>query len=368
MFIYILIYILLAGLALTYGRMDRYSRSLSFGILSVFFFFFAALRGQNVDKDYLSCYCDFCNSIPSLSLLFSDIHAYFKHLPEQEFSFCLLVSFFKLFATSPMRWVAFVYAVLGVSLKMKAIKKLSPADVCGYAFLFYFCHYFILQEMTQIRVGVAMALFLLALPYAVERKFWPFLGIILLAGFIHRSAFIGFFVYFLSNKTFNPYFWFPFLFFLIVMAVCGFDLCSLLSYIPIHFIQNKFQVYSLTQDWQEFHITFFRFMFIPQILVTIILYIYREKIKIHFPYLLLFLKINLLSLLCFYGFIRFPVFSYRLSDFFGGVTIILLPLLYYIIKPKWVSHLSLLAIALVMLSIDIFHVHLLRSYYVFFFD
>lgn len=66
-----------------------------------------------------------------------------------------------------------IFAILGVSLKLLAIKKLSLLPF--YSIFVYICLYFILHEMTQIRVGVATAIFLLAIPDIYNRNFKTFL-------------------------------------------------------------------------------------------------------------------------------------------------------------------------------------------------
>jgi hypothetical protein len=60
-----------------------------------------------------------------------------------------------------------IYAILGVTIKIIAINRLSSLPLLSV--YLYICLYFVLHEMTQIRAGVVSALFLLAV-YHIAKK------------------------------------------------------------------------------------------------------------------------------------------------------------------------------------------------------
>jgi EpsG family len=77
-------------------------------------------------------------------------------------TFYLIINISKFFFTDPVRGVFVIYAFLVVSLMLWAIRKSSSFPVLS--LILFSCIYFVLHEMIQIRVGVAAAFFLLALP------------------------------------------------------------------------------------------------------------------------------------------------------------------------------------------------------------
>jgi hypothetical protein len=97
-----------------------------------------------------------------------------------------------------IRTVFLIFTIIGVSLKILAIKKYSLTTTLSV--FAYICLYFILHEMTQIRVGVATGIFLLALEDIKKRDFKNYFLKTIIAIFFHYSAFIMIFIYIL-----NPY-------------------------------------------------------------------------------------------------------------------------------------------------------------------
>lgn len=61
-----------------------------------------------------------------------------------------------------------IYAILGVTLKLIAIRRYSLLPI--FSIFTYISMYFILHEMTQIRAGVATAIFLFALEDIKDRN------------------------------------------------------------------------------------------------------------------------------------------------------------------------------------------------------
>jgi len=94
-----------------------------------------------------------------------------------------------------------IFAILGVSLKLFAIRKYSLLPILS--IYTYICLYFVLHEMTQIRAGVATAIFLLALEDIKNRNFKSYLFKTVLAMLFHYSAIIMLLVYFMNPDKLN---------------------------------------------------------------------------------------------------------------------------------------------------------------------
>ena len=94
-----------------------------------------------------------------------------------------------------------IYSLGGVLLKVVAAVKLSPFPFVS--ILVYFSHYFFLQEMTQIRAGLATGFLLWVIYYIVNQEKIKAFLILLLAIFFHSSAIIGLIFFLIDYKENN---------------------------------------------------------------------------------------------------------------------------------------------------------------------
>ena len=99
------------------------------------------------------------------------------------------------------RYTFLIYAFLAVFIKITAIRRLSSFPLA--TIFAYVCLYFILHEMTQIRVGVAVGIFLLSIKDIYEKNFVSFLVKVSIATLFHYSMVVVFFAYFLNVKSIN---------------------------------------------------------------------------------------------------------------------------------------------------------------------
>lgn len=235
-----------------------------------------------------------------------------------------------------------IFAILGVSLKLLAIKKLSLLPF--YSIFVYISLYFILHEMTQIRVGVATAIFLLAIPDIYNRNFKTFLFKTILAMMFHYSAVIMLLAYFLNPYKIN----FKIFFFLpligIVFMFIGINIITILNpflFLLPDFLANKIELYILLLDDGKFNqINVFNFYYTSLLVFYYIMILYHNYFKSLYD--VLFLKIFGLMLFCFYFFSAIPVLAFRVSEFFGVVLIILIPHFALIFKQKTIAKIPLI--------------------------
>ena len=223
----------------------------------------------------------------------------------------------KLFFSS-IRFVFFIYATIGVSAVIMAIKKLSRNPYLS--IYCYICIFFINHEMTQIRTGIACAIFLLAINDIEKKTFLPFLIKIALASLFHYSAIIAVPFFFLNKSKFNKYLYLvlPFLgMFVSVFINYGFfDIFS--SFFPKIAIYVK-EVKLGLENKQNVYFNYY--------MTAIIIFYYISIIgsrKKKFGIDLIVLKLIGLSIFVYYALILIPTFSGRVSDFVGIVAVIFL--------------------------------------------
>lgn len=139
-----------------------------------------------------------------------------------------------LFGGGGLIFVFFLYAIFAIPIKFYAIYKYSNSAFIS--IIVYLCIFYILHDFTQIRVGVAAAFYLLAIPDLINGNIKGYLIKIVLASLFHLSAIILFPLYLLSNKTINykVVFYAPLLTLCAVLLLGDVSslLISLFSYLP----------------------------------------------------------------------------------------------------------------------------------------
>jgi hypothetical protein len=227
-----------------------------------------------------------------------------------------------LFSSSPTGFFL-IFAILGVSLKIHAIGQLSLAPIVS--IFVYIPLYFILHEMTQIRAGVASALFLLSLIDLRAGNKLLFVLKIALGTMFHFSAIIGLVIIRLNTtKIYKPLY--------LALPIVGLALSvllpviSLLEYLiafaPV-FVSSKLNLYlTLLSEGKHSRINVFNFYFISVAVIYYFAIIHSDFFKSKYDILLV--KITGIMLFSFYGLSSIPVLSFRISEYFGVVLIILL--------------------------------------------
>lgn len=235
-----------------------------------------------------------------------------------------------------------IFAILGVTLKVLAIARLSLLPILG--IFTYICLYFILHEMTQIRVGVATAIFLLAIPNIYNRNLKSFLFKTILAMMFHYSAIIMLLVYFLNPYKINlkVFFFLPLIG--IVFMFIGINIITILNpflFLLPDFIANKIQLYILLLDDGKFNqINVFNFYYGSLFMFYYTMILHQSYFKSQYD--VLFLKIFGFMLFFFYFSSAIPVLAFRVSEFFGVVLIILIPHFALIFKQKTIAKIPLM--------------------------
>ncbi|WP_312993455.1 EpsG family protein [Chryseobacterium flavum] len=306
-------------------------------ILFLLFFLIAAFRPEDSDKDsviyYNAWYYAFYGAIIEASFVFiRDVLRYTLELP--------------------IRSILVVYAFLGIFIKFLAIKRIT--NLFYLSLLVYLSHYYILHDLTQIRAGVAAAFFLLSLPYLYERNPLKYFLCISFAIVFHYSAFFLLFLYFVNPKKDEKIY--PYLIPIgYIIYFLGFNI---IVEIPIPYFQEKLKLYQEgieSGDKQSSTINVFNYAMILKIIVFYFMYAFKDKLLEHSKYSTLLLKINALSIFAFAALSVIPAISYRIHELFNIVEIILIPLIIYIYKNRFIGYIIVIIYTLIFLLLDILY-------------
>lgn len=212
--------------------------------------------------------------------------------------------------------------------------------------------------MTQIRAGVASALLLLCIKPIYDRNLKLFLLFAVLAFSFHFSALMILPLWFLNTKPQKKL-----LIILIPISYLLFFLgVDLIMSIPISGVSEKIEIYKKLyeiggDEWTN--INLFNLVFLAKIAIFYFLLFRYEILFTQNNYFPILMKIYCMSLISYPLLATLPVFSTRVSEFYGVVDIVLIPFLYYIFKPIYFSKAIIIFIGLSLLLIDLFYVKLI---------
>lgn len=318
---------------------------------------FAGMRGD-IDNDYNS-YKKIFDTIGNPVDYFTN----YRYLSVFEPFYYLIPATYKLWHLDSYVPLFVFFAFLGVSFKLYSIWKLS--DTIGLAVITYFSFFFILHEMTQIRVGIASGLLLLSFKFIHERKYISFLAIVFFAACFHYTALLFLPLYFLSAEKLNKKLWYMILIIPYVMYFFGLDFIKILSFITVGVFAEKLKIYQDMLDLGQFSdkVNILNVRVLIQLVLTLVFLFYADLLQTKNKYTFLLLKSLIISLSLFILFVNLPVFAFRFQELFGVVQIIIYPFVFYLFKEKYFGMFIVIILALLTLLFNLFYLQLLSPYF-----
>lgn len=357
MYIYCVIFIILAVLAIEYEIKAIKRIDFILAIIGVLLTLFVGLRDISVSRDYLP-YLGTFNYI-----LHTDGFGNNTLLPlfEPGFVFIVKISYY-IFPENGNVAVMLLFASLSIGIKFFVFRKLAFNPFL--VLLLYYSHFFLIQEMTQIRNGLACSFFFLALYYYLKNEKFKVLGCIILAILFHNSAIVYFLLFFVRKDKLNPGFYGAIFIGAIIAGLVRLTLIPyLLPDLNVADISTKLTTY--VEDANSLFITkirFFNVLNIVNVFLTGYIFFYCVKFKVKDPKLILFLKCNIISIFMYGLLINVPSMAARVTELYNSV----FPFLFvYILKMppfgKW-NIMIVVGVALLYFGINLFYGHLLQPY------
>ena len=345
MFVAILTFLLLLTAAFSFLVDERpMVRWVVFTTLVVVLTLMAGLRPIGIDKDSWQYYAYYLGKFDDMV----------------EYSFILISDIVRV-AFGDVRGVFFIYALIAIPLKCYVFTKLSNE-----IFLLlgvYMSNFLILHDMTQIRVGAAMAFIFLGFYYLTQGRRWPCFFLILIATAFHVSAVLMLAILIFRNVELRS--WHRILLALIpflALTSVFFDV-NVSTLIPIEFIQSKLEVYEDLKEKglvEAEKINIFNAAIMLKIAVYYFLLWKYDVVKQYCPYLTLLLKIFALSYVCLGVFNFLAVLACRINELFGFVEILMVPLIIHAISPKYVARVLLLIYMVGIFLLNVMYAELLK--------
>lgn len=287
-------------------------------------------------------------------------HSYNSSVTEHiEYSFILIATLLNNISDSPHA-ILFVYAIMGVSLKMIAFKKYSDNYILMIAI--YLCYFYELHELTQIRAGVLSGCFLIAVLYIAEGKRKKAASLLFIGGLFHISAISLVPTLFLGNKPLNK----KVLFILYLSVPIGYILyfmgTSILFNADLPIIGDKLVIYQEAMEKGDsiVKLELFNPVYLLNVFIFYFLLIFHETITKNIKYAPLLLKVYSIGLVLYTSLGFLPVLSLRLSELYYIVNIYMIGSLYYTIKPRWAGLLIISMICIILYAFGLPHMGLMN--------
>ncbi|AXI04267.1 EpsG family protein [Aquirhabdus parva] len=278
---------------------------------------FAGLRASDVDRDYKN-YIEYFNSVNEIKDIFNskiNVEIWFK-----------ILTYITKFLDFQFSMQMLFIALISISIKLFYYKKLSP--LFPIAIVAYISHFYLLQDMTQVRAGLASSIFLIAL-WNFNRSKPKYFIFTLIASLIHSSFIITFFLGFMVNNSKKKLTILSILpAFCIIFSLFNFQLAETLLH-NISFIDPRLSNYlNILQDKKLNEINIFNTQTLSRIIIAYALFYFtlKNKIKtIFIPFIQFYMiAIGLYYLLC-----QSSALATRLSEILFTVEPILISLLVY---------------------------------------
>lgn len=254
-----------------------------------------------------------------------------------ETSFILISNFVKYFFDDTIALFV-IYAIFGVSLKVLAFKIINK-DYIYMMIAIYVANFYILHELTQIRVGVASAFLLLAIKPIYDKKLWLFVILVFFAVFFHYSAMIIVVLYLLKGDTISKYKWLLLIPLAYILYFLKLNISQIIQYIPVDSIQVLYETYVDSLDfWDYDKVNVFNMLILLRCVIAILFLYFVDILSQYNKYFILLLKIYVIGIFSFISLTEIPVLSFRISELFFIVEIPLIPMFIYLFKERRISY------------------------------
>ena len=342
--ILILLFIIVATLAILENEEEYTYKTYVYWGLAIILVAIAGLREVGLDHDSENYEYIFTHSDPDVFELLEPSY--------------LFISYILSFFTDDIHVLFLVYACLGVLVKMKAIKELTPLYFLP--IIVYLGNYFMLHEMTQIRAGVAASMLLMSIRPMTEGRKWVATGWLLIALLFHFSSIVLFPLLFLSTTEMSfrsKLIWgstIPAVYLLYLVHLDPFHI------IPIPAFSEKIEIYQELKDKGIAGEDIFVFNYLQLFRIAIFYYTlyFYDVIKQYNKYLPLLTKMMAISIASYVFLSGIPILAIRVSELFGIVDIIMFVNLYYTLKPSYVVKGIIVLLAAALFYLDVFSIGL----------
>lgn len=227
----------------------------------------------------------------------------------------------------------FLAAFISVIIKLLAVRQLSSLFFSS--LFIYIASKYISNDLIQMRVAFSTGLLLMAVYYKYKKQLFKFLIAATVAFCFHYSAILVYLIWFIPSQRINKTIYIIAVLVSYILALSGFSISHLISYIPVAGIQNLYSHYSLSDQISGANL--FSILLISKLIICIYFLIKSDKYAKESPYFIIAVKLFAISLIAYCLLYSINAAAVRIAELFQIVEIILLPLLYYVSKQRLIG-------------------------------
>ncbi|MEO6838866.1 MAG: EpsG family protein [Ginsengibacter sp.] len=357
MLVYIAYFVIFVVLAVEY-ELKPFKNDIFLVIAVLLLWILAGFRGPEVSKDYETYQYTFAN----IHDMIGNNNVGFLPLLEPGFTGLILL-FRDWFQYNYGIAIMLFFAFTSVILKIISIKHLSFNPYL--VILFYYSHYFLLHEMTQIRIGFASAIFFISLIFYLKGNKKIFILMILIATFFQYSAILYLVVLFFNPKYFNKYIYSSLILLSIILGFLKIPFLNFFGNLDFSLVSSRLGDYvGILEGGNAQSINVFNTLNLLNIASCLyfIIFLPAQKLIEDKP-LALFLKCNILSIFLLSFLSGVPNLAFRFSELFGVASVFTFASLVKYLPFSKLNILIAVIIASIVFYIIVFHLQLLNPYY-----
>ncbi len=302
------------------------SKTLFFIVIGILLILIAGLRPIGIDNDSMNYVSILRTSLSEANFI------------DKEPTFWIINEINKILFRGNEQTFFLIFAIIGVSLKLYVIRQYSVSPILS--LLTYISMFFILQEMTQIRAGVAIGFVFLALHDLERKRNISFVTKILIATLFHYSAIVILALYFLSRNKINSFFYFLlplvglFFSYTNVMLEIMYQSVSILP----DFLSTKIHIY--LSFMEQYKVKKVNPVNIGNLFLLCIYYLNlyiatnKQNFKVKEGYYLLCIKLLGFGFFILFSFSFLEVFAYRMANYLFFSLVFLLPIIAQYFRQK----------------------------------
>lgn len=229
------------------------------------------------------------------------------------------------------------YALMGVSLKYLAIRKMSVSILVP--LMVYVCYYYDMHECMQIRSGVLGGLYLLCIFYIAENRKKTALAILIVGSLFHISGLALLPILFLSNTKFTKRVKLIWCMVIPLSYLVYFAGITLIMSFDIPYVGTKLEVYQRMHETgnSDLGINVFSPFLLMNIMMFYYLMYFSDTIMANNKYFPLLMKCFSIGVSSYMLLSFLPVLASRINILYNTVSIILFSNVVYTIKPRYAS-------------------------------
>jgi hypothetical protein len=272
-------------------------------------------------------------------------------------SFIIISNFVRDYLNN-VNYLFVIYALIAVAIKLYAIYKITTLRLL--TLVVFFSLFFLLHEMTQIRVAVASGILLLCVHFLIKKNYISFFLASAVSIFFHfSSAVILILVFFKRDKLQRFYSYLIPVAYVLAFAKIGLSKILPLLTIPVVLIQTKFGTY---QDLGN-DINLFNGLLLFRIFFSYFLIRNHEILQQKNEHSILLIKAYVIGVFSYIAFSDVWGVASRLSELMQIGEIILIPFILNIIRDKNLAFGIVISISFAFLCFVLFQWELLKSYF-----